>query len=126
MTPLETVNSVYASFSRGDVDSIVKLVAPKASWRQPKTTPRGGDYSGPEGARNFFAKLNAAYETTVFNVKDNFASGDRVVSLGAYEGNSRKTGKHGASDFCFVWRVKDGKITEYEGFLDTASLAGTL
>ena len=101
----------------GDVEFIANLVAPGASWRQPNTIPWGGDYVGPAGARDFFAKLNTVYETTVFRINENIVAGDRVVSLGRYEGNARKTGKHGGGNFCFVWTVRDGKVAGYEGIL---------
>jgi uncharacterized protein len=126
MTPLETIESVYTAFERGDVESIVNRVAPGASWRQPETVPWGGKYVGPDGARNFFAKLNAAYETTMFWVGENIVAGERVISLGRYEGNSRKTGKHAGGNFCFVWTVHDGKVTDYEGYLDTAAYAASI
>lgn len=126
MTPLGTVESIYAAFGRGDVEFIANLVAPGASWRQPNTIPWGGDYVGPAGARDFFAKLNTVYETTVFRINENIVAGDRVVSLGRYEGNARKTGKHGGGNFCFVWTVRDGKVAGYEGHLDTAAYAASM
>ena len=126
MTPRETIEAVYASFLTGDIPAILAKVAPNASWRQPKTLPWGGDYVGPEGAGQFFAKLNEAMETIRFEVQENIAAGEEVFSFGVYTGKGRKTGKTATGEFAFRWRVKDGKITSYVGYNDTAALAAAL
>jgi len=126
MTPIETVESVYAAFQRGDIPGILSQVAPNATWRQPKTLPWGGDYTGPEGAAEFFTKLGAAMQTTAFQPRENIAVGDEVFSFGYYEGKGAKTGKIGGANWMFRWRVANGKIVAYDSFIDTAALLSAL
>src|SRR5262245_974494 len=70
MTPIQTIESLYAAFTRGDIPFILAQVAPGATWRQSKTLPWGGDYTGPEGAAEFFSKLAAEMETTDFRAHE--------------------------------------------------------
>ena len=122
MTPKETIQSVYDAFTRGDVAHILSLVAPAATWRQSSMLPWGGNYSGPEGAAEFFQKLDATMETTAFRANENIEIGNEVLSFGYYEGRGRNTGKTAGSDWMFRWRVVDGKIVSYEAYIDSAAL----
>ena len=126
MTPIQTIDAVYAAFKSGDIPAILAKVAPSASWRQPATLPWGGDHVGPEGAAAFFARLDEAMETVGFEVRENIAQGDEVVSFGTYTGKGRKSGRTATSEFVFRWRVADGKIVAYVGYNDTAALAAAL
>ena len=88
--------------------------------------PWGGDYTGPEGASEFFSKLGAAMETTAFRIDENIQAGEGGFSFGYYEGRSRKTGQVGGADFTFRWRVADGKIVSYDAYTDTAALLAAM
>lgn len=120
MTPLQTVQAIYAAFQRGDTPFIVDQVAADAFWRQPADVPWGGDYHGSEGVAAFFAKLDAVVETTGFEVEDNIEAGDQVVTYGYYSSRDRGTGKSSRVRFVFRWQFKDGKVARYEAVLDTA------
>jgi ketosteroid isomerase-like protein len=125
-SPLQIVDSVYTAFQRGDIPYIIGLVAPGAPWHQPATLPWGGSFTGPEGAVEFFSKLDATMETVVFDVKESIAAGNEVFSFGNYTGRSRKTGKTGSGAWMFRWRVENGRITSYDSYIDTAALASAL
>ena len=126
MTPAKTIESVYDAFNRGDIAHIIGLVALKATWRQPKTLPWGGDYTGPEGATQFFNKLGATMQTVAFQARENISVGNEVFSFGYYEGRSIQTGKTGGANWMFRWSVVDGKIVAYDSYLDTAALVAAL
>jgi uncharacterized protein len=126
MTPTQVVESVYDAFRRGDINYILSRVAPKATWRQSKSVPWGGDYTGPEGAAQFFSKLDAVMKTVAFEPKETIAAGNEVFSLGEFEGKSLKTGKTARARWMFRWRVENGKIVHYDGYIDTATLLAAL
>ena len=125
-TPAQIIESVYAAFRRGDIAHIVNLVAPGATWRQPSTLPWGGDYTGPEGAAEFFRKLAASMNTVSFEARESISTGNEVFSFGDYEGANPATGKSAHARWAFRWRVDGGKITAYEGYMDTAKLLSVL
>lgn len=125
-TPIQVITSLYDAFLRGDIPHILSLVAPDAPWRQSTTLPWGGDYKGPQGAAEFFQKLDNRMETTSFEAHENIEHGDEVYSFGTYAGRSRETGRVGSAEFMFRWRVRDGKIVSWNSYIDTAALLSAL
>jgi ketosteroid isomerase-like protein len=126
MTPKKLIESVYDAFRRGDIPFILSQIAPGADWRQSKMLPWGGDYKGPQGAGDFFQKLDAQMQTTAFEAQENIEVGSEVFSFGAYTGKSRATGKQGEARWMFRWRVENGKIASWESYIDTAALLAAL
>jgi ketosteroid isomerase-like protein len=125
-TPTQLINSVYEAFSRGDIAYILSQVGSQATWRQSATLPWGGDYRGPQGAGEFFRKLNESMETVSFEARENIERGDEVFSFGAYTGRSRQTGRTASAEWMFRWRVQGGKIVSWESYIDTAALLAAL
>ena len=126
MTPTDLIQSVYDAFTRGDIPHILSLVASNATWRQEKTVPWGGDYRGPEGAAEFFRKLDATMETLSFQARENVEHGDEVFSFGSYTARSRATGRSASAEWMFRWRVQDGRIVSWQSYIDTAALVAAL
>jgi ketosteroid isomerase-like protein len=126
MTPKQVIESVYDAFRRGDIPFILSQVAPGAAWRQAKTLPWGGDYKGPEGAGEFFTKLDSHMQTVAFEAQENVESGNEVFSFGTYTGRSRATGREGEARWMFRWRVENGRITSWESYIDTAALLAAM
>jgi ketosteroid isomerase-like protein len=125
-TPAQVIESVYAAFNRGDIGHIVNLVAPNATWRQPGSLPWGGDYTGPQGAAEFFSKLAATMRTVAFEPKESISTGNEVFSFGDYEAVSLKSGKSARARWAFRWRVEGGKIVAYDSYMDTAAILAAL
>ena len=125
-TATNVVASVYDAFQRGDIAHILSLVAPNATWWQTRSLPWGGDYSGPEGAAEFFRKLDATMETVQFEPRENVEHGDEVFSFGVYTGRSKATGRTASAEWMFRWRVRDGKIVSWQSYIDSAALNAAL
>jgi ketosteroid isomerase-like protein len=125
-TASDVIASVYEAFQRGDIPRILGMVAANATWRQEKTVPWGGDYRGPEGAAEFFRKLDATMETVAFDARENIEHGEEVFSFGVYYGKSRATGKTASAEWMFRWRVRDGKVVAWQSYIDTAALTAAL
>jgi ketosteroid isomerase-like protein len=54
---------------------------------------------------------------------DFITEGNRVVSLGAYAGTNRATGKRMHAPFAHVWRIADGKLQRFDMHTDTLLIA---
>jgi uncharacterized protein len=52
------------------------------------------------------------------------AQGDKVVALGNYAWRVKSTGLEYETDFVHVFTVRDGKVTRYQEFMDTAVVGG--
>jgi uncharacterized protein len=60
-------------------------------------------------------------------VADDFiAEGDRVVSLGAYAGINKTTGKAMRAPFAHVWGVSEGKLARFNMYTDTLLIRGAM
>lgn len=117
------VQTVYAAFGRGDIATIVKALSPDIDWTvngPNKLYPCFGHWKGPGEVQNFF-KLVAEHEAfSDFSPKEFHAAGDQVFAFGHYAGTVRKTGRSFACDWLHVFTVKDGKVTRFREFTDTA------
>jgi len=122
MTPLETVEAMYAAFQRGDIPFILDQLAPEVFWRQPASVPWGGDSNGPAQVGAFFSTLNQVVETTGFDVEDNIEAQNQVISYGYYAARNRATGKSSRARFVFRWQFQNGKVVRYEAVLDSAPI----
>ena len=72
-------------------------------------------------ARDFFAKVGELDDIKVFEPREFIEAGDNVVVLGYEQSTARDTGKDFQSQWAHVFTVKNGKITRWRGFFDTAS-----
>ena len=120
------VQSLYAAFGRGDIATIVGAMAPDATWEvvgNPKDHPALGLRKGPKGVQEFFRTIADSQDVVSFTPRDAHAAGDMVFSFGHYAWKMRKTGKPVASDWVHVFTIKNGKVTAFREFTDTAQFA---
>src|SRR5690348_11386959 len=125
-TPAQVIESVYAAFQRGDIAAILSQVAPNATWREYESLPWGGSYSGPDGAAQFFTRLAAVMDTVAFEPQSTIVAGNDVFSSGEYEGRGVKSGKSARVRWMFHWRVEGGKITLFDGHVDSAPIVAAM
>jgi ketosteroid isomerase-like protein len=58
-----------------------------------------------------------------FSPREFFGAGDRVCVLGHYAWKIRKTGRTVAGDWVHVFTIRNGKVTRFREFNDTAQFA---
>jgi steroid delta-isomerase-like uncharacterized protein len=71
------LRAIEQVWNQGDYNHLDELVDRDIVIHSP--TP-GRDIHGPEGIRQFYAALRAAFSDLHFTVEDQFAAGDRVVT----------------------------------------------
>ena len=122
-TNLEIVRSGYEKFGSGDVPGLLELFTSDIKWSVPEVenAPFGGLRHGTEQVADFFQQLSSAEEITGFEPREFIAQNDRVVVLGRSEVTVRDTGRNYATDWVHVFRLKDGKVTEFLEFFDNAA-----
>jgi ketosteroid isomerase-like protein len=57
---------------------------------------------------------------------DFVVEGNRVVSFGVYADKYKRTGRSIAAPFAHLWTVRDGKITSFLMYTDTAKIIEAL
>ena len=91
-----------------------------AVWRIIGTSTFSGSHRGKQAIAGVLERLFSLLETPGEISLDNLiAEGDYVVLQGTVSGRRTKTGRPYDNDYCWVFRIKDGKISEMTEYLDT-------
>jgi ketosteroid isomerase-like protein len=121
MTNLEIIKSTYeGKTSEENGKNLAKYVAEDITWTEAKGFPYSGTYVGLENVtRNVFSRLGSEWIDYKFTPEDYVASDDKVVAYGTYTGIYKLTGKPFEARVAHIWKLKDGKIINFEQFVDS-------
>ena len=121
----KAVQDAYAAFSRGDVQAILDGLDDNIVWKgvygAGLNVPMSGEKRGKAAVAEFFKLVGTHVNFTRFEPKEFIATGDKVVTLGHYTAKT-SAGKEFDSDFAMVFTMRDGKMTGFQEFLNTAAL----
>jgi hypothetical protein len=115
---IETVGKLYEAFGRGDAGYIVDQCTDDVRWVShfEPIVPWSGDFSGKANVGKFFQAIGENADIPRFEPKEFVASGDTVVSIGELDITVKSTGKSASTRWAFVWKLRDGKVYDYEQF----------
>ena len=119
--PAELARAFYEAVSRGDVPGVIGLLHPDVHWTEAEGFPY---YSGTwrtaeEVVDKLLIPLMRDWDNFSAVAVDYIVEGNRVVSLGAYAGVNKATGKAMRAPFAHVWQVADGKLARFDMYADT-------
>ena len=120
------VQEAYAAFNRGDIQAALNSLSDNVEWIAPGVEPVAGTYRGKDGVAQFFQKVKETVEFSAFEPREYVAQGDRVVALGNYKATAHATGKLYQCDWVMSFTLRDGKVTKFQEFTDTAVIAAAL
>jgi ketosteroid isomerase-like protein len=120
------VQEAYAAFNRGDIQAVLNSLSDNVEWIAPGVEPVAGTYRGKDGVAQFFQKVKETVEFSAFEPREYVAQGDRVVALGNYKATAHATGKPYQCDWVMSFTLRDGKVTKFQEFTDTAVIAAAL
>lgn len=115
----------YENFKTGNMQALLDQMSDDVTWELPEVegVPLSGKRNGRDGVKEFFAILARDQEVIEFEPREFVAAGDKVVSLGHYHWRVKDTGREFASNFAHVFTIRDGKVTGFREFFDSAALA---
>jgi ketosteroid isomerase-like protein len=119
----QVIQTVYQAFGRRDIPGILAHCAASVDWEfvGPAKLGYAGRRTDHAGIEDFFAKVAEYDDIEAFEPREFIEQGDKVVVLGWEKSRARDTGKPFESEWAHVFTVKDGKISRWRGFFDTAS-----
>ena len=123
---VRVVRDAYAAFQRSDIPGLLEILSDDIDWwtpGAPEQIPYAGRVGGREAVGRFFAKLDESEEFTHFEPEEFIAQGDRVAVTGNFKGRTRTAGREYDIDWLHVFTVRDGRVTAFREYLDTAALA---
>lgn len=121
----KVVKQAYDYFKKGDIQSVLGLMADDVDWRLPNVEgmPHAGQRKGLPQVTEFFSILGDTQDARQFDPNEFIAQGDRVVALGHYLWKIISSGREYESDFVHVFTIRDGKIAGFDEYFDTAPAA---
>jgi uncharacterized protein len=119
------VQQAYETFRNGDMQGLLGLFSDDIQWELPNmvNVPFSGKRKGLEKVREFFGQMAQNQDNLMLNMSGFIAQGDRVAALGHYAWRVKTTGRDYESDFAHLWTVRDGKLTAFKEYTDTAAAA---
>jgi len=125
MSPLELIQSAYASYDRGDFAAVFALLSPDIEIVQTDLLPWGGTHHGHEGARTFFSLLGQ--HTEAMPKPEVFVpAGNEVAVYGRLRGTARASGKPIDLAIVHLWTVENDLITRFAAYIDTPAMLEAL
>jgi uncharacterized protein len=127
MKNTEVVKKMYQLFAEGDTEKIKVIFDDNVKWNMMVGFPNGGPYIGIDAVfENVFGYFSQYWDTWKAISTRYIETEDGVFVIGYYEGIYKATGKAVKADFASEYKVKDGKIIEYNQFTDTAMVVKAL
>lgn len=128
MSNSDVVSRAYQAFNQKDLDGLAEMIAPSCSWNVagPADIPWAGHYEGPDQVKEYARTLTDQVHFQSFSPQSVVEQGDTVVVRGSEKAIVNSTGKDYVSLFAHVFTVKDGKITFFQEYGDTADIERAL
>ena len=115
---VEIVQSTFDSWERGDTDSILAVCDENIVVSQPPEFPGVPPRQyGHAGVLEAFALWPEYWDDFRVEILRKFDFGDHVVVTNEQSGRSKDSGIEVATQFTFLFTVRDGKITEWRIFM---------
>ncbi len=124
MGNVQTVQGLYDAFAKGDIPTVLGGFDPKIEWREAEGNPysiEGEPFvGGDEILEKLFMKLGTEWDGFSVHPRAYHDAGDTVVVEGRYTGTFKETGRSIDAQMCHVFKLRDGMVTSFQQFVDTA------
>lgn len=120
------IKGVYEAFGRGDVPAVLGAMSPGIVWNEAENFPYAdrNPYGGPQAVlEGVFGRILGDFDGFAVVPEEILDAGDTVIMLGRYTGTNKATGKAMRPQAVHVWRIKDGKIAQFQQYADTLHVA---
>jgi ketosteroid isomerase-like protein len=117
------IQNVYAAFNRGDLQAVLANVQPNAEWVNfgSGSVPYFGDFTGR--ITNFFQAIGQSTNGGNVAVDRYIDAGDTVITEGRWSATVKDSGARIDAPIAHVFTLRDGKISSWRGYSDTAAVA---
>jgi uncharacterized protein len=122
-TNLETIQNLYSAFARGDGPAVLAQMDPGIVWNEADNFPYSdrNPYVGPAAvAEGVFFRFATEWDDFQAVPAEFLDAGDTIVALGRYRGTFKANGAALDAQFAHVWRLREGRVTAFQQYADTA------
>jgi ketosteroid isomerase-like protein len=122
----QIVQDAYAAFLRGDIHTILNMVADDVEWQAVKGTegiaPHAGLRRGRAAVAEFFEQVIRVTDFATFEPREFVAQGDAVMAIGYYSGSVKPTQRPFACEWVMAFTICNGRIARFREWTDSAQL----
>ena len=126
MSNVQLMRDLYDALGRGDMPTTLGAKEAGIEWREAEGNPyepSGKAWQGPDAVlQNLFMRLATEWDGFTVHPGEFYDAGSVIVVEGRYTGTYRQTGKQLDAQVCHVWKIRDGKVTSFQQYVDTAQL----
>jgi ketosteroid isomerase-like protein len=126
MGKIDVARAIYEAFGRGAIARVLELFDAGIEFREAEGNPYrpdGTPWVGPEMVLNeLFVKLGQEWAGFTVTPLVMTETTDGVVTEGRYTGTYKPTGRTIDMQICHVLRIRDGRLTHFQQYADTAAL----
>ena len=130
MNNVSLVKNIYDAFGRGDIPTVLGAMSPDIHWHQAESNPympSGEAWVGPDAVlSNLLIRLGAEWDGFTVHPKSFHDAGGSVIVEARYSGSYKATGKKMDTQVCHVFDIRDGKVTRFQQYVDTAKLQSVM
>ena len=126
---LKVVQGIYAAFGQGNIPAVLSRLSEDVEWWVAGSSdiPYAGMRRGRRAVEEWFTVLVKSAEIQAFEPKEFITQGDSVVVIGHERLKTkpvgRVLGRVVSHEWVQVFTVRDGQVSRFREFLDTAALA---
>jgi len=113
----------------GDIDAAFSFLSPDIEWiyyGPEDKIPFAGTFHGHGGVRELFDRVSQSIELKKMTPHSLTGDGDQVFGRGIEHSASLATGREYRLQWAHVYHVRDGLMTRFEEFIDTAAVVDCL
>ncbi len=126
MSNVQMMQDLYDALGRGDMPVVLGAMDPDIEWREAEGNPYdpvGKGWRGPDAiVQNLFMRLATEWDGFTVHPREFYDAGPAVVVDVRYTGTYKQTGKKLDAQVCHIWKIRDGKVTSFQQYADTAQL----
>jgi ketosteroid isomerase-like protein len=117
------VQNVYVAFNRGDIQAVLANVESNAEWVNygPASVPYFGNFTGR--ITDFFQAIGQSTSNGNVAVDRYMEAGDKVITEARWTATAKDTGGRIDAPIAHVFTLRDGKISSWRGYSDSAAVA---
>jgi len=124
------VKDLYAAFGRGDMPAVLGMFEPEIQWRQAEGhpyQPDGAAWVGPQAVlEKLFKRIGSEWDDFKISIRALHDAGECIVMEGRYTGTFKPNGKSLNAQVCHVLRVRSGKVSSFQQYMDTGQLQAVM
>lgn len=119
----ELIQTLYDAFARGDAGTVLGAFHPEIHWSEAESSPYAdrNPYVGPQQVgEGVFGRLMTEWDGFGVHPSLLVADDENVIAMGRYRGTFKGTGRPLDAQFVHHWTVRDGRVTGFQQYTDTA------